>query len=94
MQKVMAHLHIDRRRLLRLRPPDSEMPVETFPPVLNYDPINAFVAEYVFRPARILWEQGISTLPGGATAIKFLSMVTGRNASLVLSVRPGVRWWH
>ncbi|MDD4923416.1 MAG: 2Fe-2S iron-sulfur cluster-binding protein [Dehalococcoidales bacterium] len=38
LQKIMAHLHIDRRRIDNLRPPKNKLPLETLTPFLYYDP--------------------------------------------------------
>ena len=38
LQKIMANLRIDRRRVKRLRPPKEELPLETLNPFLDYDP--------------------------------------------------------
>ena len=38
VQKIMANLRIDRRRVKRLRPPKEELPLETLNPSLDYDP--------------------------------------------------------
>lgn len=38
LQKVMAHLCIDRRRVRRLRLPEEEMPLDTSNPYFDYDP--------------------------------------------------------
>jgi len=37
LQKIMAHLRIDRRRVRRLRPPQEEMPLEALTPCFDYD---------------------------------------------------------
>jgi NADH dehydrogenase/NADH:ubiquinone oxidoreductase subunit G len=38
LQKVMANLRIDRRRVRRLRLPKTELPLETLNPCLDYEP--------------------------------------------------------
>jgi formate dehydrogenase major subunit len=38
LQKIMAHLRIDRRRVRRLRLPEEEKPLETLTPCFDYDP--------------------------------------------------------
>lgn len=38
LQKIMASLRIDRRRVRRLRPPKAELPLETLTHYLDYDP--------------------------------------------------------
>ena len=38
LQKIMAHLHIDRRRVRRLRLPGEDLPLVTSNPVFDYDP--------------------------------------------------------
>lgn len=38
LQKIMAHLRIDRRRVRRLRPPEDEEPLDTSSPCFDYDP--------------------------------------------------------
>jgi formate dehydrogenase major subunit len=38
LQKIMAHFHIDRKRLQRLRPPAAAKPTEALNSFLNYDP--------------------------------------------------------
>jgi formate dehydrogenase major subunit len=38
LQKIMAHLRIDRRRVRRLRPPQEEKPLDTSSPCFDYDP--------------------------------------------------------
>jgi NADH dehydrogenase/NADH:ubiquinone oxidoreductase subunit G len=38
LQKIMAHLHIDRRRVDNLRLPEEILPLETLTPFLDYDP--------------------------------------------------------
>ena len=38
LQKIMAHLRIDRRRVRRLRPPQEEVPLEALTPCFDYDP--------------------------------------------------------
>ncbi len=38
LQKIMAHLHIDRRRVDNLRLPNIKLPLETLTPFLYYDP--------------------------------------------------------
>lgn len=38
LQRIMAHLRIDRRRIRRLRLPSEELPKETLNPFLDYDP--------------------------------------------------------
>ena len=37
LQKIMAHLRIDRRRVRRLRPPQDEVPLEALNPCFDYD---------------------------------------------------------
>ena len=37
LQKIMAHLRIDRQRVRRLRPPKVELPLETLTPNIEYD---------------------------------------------------------
>ena len=38
LQKIMAHLHIDRRRIDNLRLPQNDLPPEALTPFLDYDP--------------------------------------------------------
>jgi formate dehydrogenase major subunit len=38
LQKLMAELRIDRRRVRRLRLPEEEVPLDTSPPCFDYDP--------------------------------------------------------
>ena len=38
LQKIMANLRIDRRRVRRLRPPKEELPLETLNPCFDYEP--------------------------------------------------------
>ena len=38
LQKLMAELRIDRRRVRRLRVPEEELPLDTSPPCFDYDP--------------------------------------------------------
>lgn len=38
LQKIMANLRIDRRRVQRLRPPKEELPLETLNPCFDYEP--------------------------------------------------------
>lgn len=38
LQKIMAHLRIDRRRVRRLRLPKEELPLDTSNPCFDYDP--------------------------------------------------------
>jgi len=38
LQKIMAHLRIDRRRVRRLRLPGEELPLDTACPFFDYDP--------------------------------------------------------
>ena len=38
LQKLMAELRIDRRRVRRLRTPDEKLPLDTSPPCFDYDP--------------------------------------------------------
>jgi len=38
LQKIMAHLRIDRRRIRRLRLPEEEAPLDTSNPCFDYDP--------------------------------------------------------
>ncbi len=38
LQRIMAHLRIDRRRVRRLRPPEDEKPLDTSNPCFDYDP--------------------------------------------------------
>jgi NADH dehydrogenase/NADH:ubiquinone oxidoreductase subunit G len=38
LQKLMARLRIDRRRVRRLRVPEEEFPLDTSPPCFDYDP--------------------------------------------------------
>ncbi len=38
LQRIMAHLRIDRRRVRRLRLPGEELPLDTSNPVFDYDP--------------------------------------------------------
>ncbi|MFQ5996925.1 MAG: 2Fe-2S iron-sulfur cluster-binding protein [Dehalococcoidales bacterium] len=38
LQKIMAHLRIDRRRVRRLRQPKEELPLDTSNPCFDYDP--------------------------------------------------------
>ena len=38
LQKLMAHLRIDRKRIRRLWPPTEELPLDTSPPCFDYDP--------------------------------------------------------
>jgi formate dehydrogenase major subunit len=38
LQKLMAELRIDRRRVRRLRTPEEELPIDTSPPCFDYDP--------------------------------------------------------
>ena len=38
LQRIMAHLRIDRKRVQRLRMPREEMPLDTSNPVFDYDP--------------------------------------------------------
>ena len=38
LQKIMAHLRIDRRRVRRLRLPEDELPLDTSNPCFDYDP--------------------------------------------------------
>ena len=38
LQKVMAYIHIDRKRVQRLRPPKTELPQDTSNPFFDYDP--------------------------------------------------------
>ena len=38
LQKLMAELRIDRRRVRRLRAPDEKLPIDTSPPCFDYDP--------------------------------------------------------
>ena len=37
LQRIMAHLRIDRRRVRRLRPPQDEVPLEALTPCFDYD---------------------------------------------------------
>jgi NADH dehydrogenase/NADH:ubiquinone oxidoreductase subunit G len=37
LQKIMAHFHIDRKRVLRLRPPKTVLPLQTLNPFLGYE---------------------------------------------------------
>jgi NADH dehydrogenase/NADH:ubiquinone oxidoreductase subunit G len=37
LQKIMAHFHIDRQRVRRLRPPKAELPLENLNNFLDYD---------------------------------------------------------
>ena len=37
LQRIMANLRIDRRRVRRLRPPKEELPLDTSNPCFNYD---------------------------------------------------------
>ncbi|MFH1651366.1 MAG: 2Fe-2S iron-sulfur cluster-binding protein [Chloroflexota bacterium] len=38
LQRVMAHLRIDRRRVRRLKLPDKQLPLDTSSPCFDYDP--------------------------------------------------------
>jgi len=38
LQRIMAHLHIDRRRVRRLIPPGEELPWDISNPLFDYDP--------------------------------------------------------
>jgi len=38
LQRIMAHLRIDRRRVRRLRLPEKELPLHTLNPLFDYDP--------------------------------------------------------
>ena len=45
LQKLMAYIRIDRKRVRRLRPPAGEQPIEKSNPCFNYDPNKCVLCE-------------------------------------------------
>jgi len=60
LQKIMAHLRIDRRRVRRLRPPEEEMPLDTSNPCFDYDPNRCVVCGICVQTCEDL--HGVSSL--------------------------------
>lgn len=58
LQKIMAHLHIDRRRVRRLRLPKVEMPLDTSNPFFNYDPNKCVLCGICVHTCESLHEVG------------------------------------
>jgi len=60
LQRIMAYLHIDRRRVRRLRLPEEELPGETSHPFFDYDPNKCVLCGICVRTCEDV--QGVSAL--------------------------------
>jgi len=73
LQKIMAYLHIDRRRVRRLILPEEKMPLDTSPPCFDYDPNRCVLCGICLQTCEDI--HGISSLHfvgrGYATKIGF-----------------------
>jgi len=49
LQKIMAFIHIDKKRVRRLRPPKEELPQDNLNPFFDYDPNKCVVCEICVR---------------------------------------------
>lgn len=71
LQKLMGKIRLNKRRVLRLRPPSEELPLDTTNPHFNYDPNKCVLCEICVRTCETIQNALYIVGRGYSTHIEF-----------------------